>query len=106
MLGIGAWANWDCKNFIRCDKFCGLPPLIVIVESFNKFLLLVFGDIADVLLLFAVDPPDVATAVDAVVPDEAPAPPVPVAVFVDVPDCTELGFVVDDIAKCCICSEF
>lgn len=38
MLGIGACANWDCRNLIRCDRFCGLPPLVVIVESFSRFL--------------------------------------------------------------------
>lgn len=69
MLGIGACASCDCRNLIRCDKFCGLPPVIVIVESFNKFFVFIADDDVDV-------DDDVATVVgvdddDAIVPEAA-----------------------------------
>ena len=96
MLGIGAWANCDCRNLIRCDKFCGLPPLVVTVESFNRFLLLSEllddGDMADDAVdeLFAAELFEVAPPADV---DDG---------VVD--DVGGTGFVVDDIVKCWICS--
>lgn len=92
---------------MRCDKFCGLPPLIVIVESFSRFFVLIVefeiaGDIADVGI-------DVLDAVVGVVVPLALVAGVTLfwaavtaAAFTAtlVAAVVELGFVVDDTVKC------
>lgn len=86
---------------IRCDKFCGLPPVIVIVESFSRFFVFIAVDDVD-----ADD--DVATMVN-VDDDDAGVPETAAVVDGNADDdddcaCPVDWFVVDDTVKCCICS--
>lgn len=97
MLGIGACANWVCKNRMRCDKFCGLPPLIVIVESFSRFFVLIVefeiaGDVLDAVVGVVV-PLAFGAGVELFWAAETAATTT-LAVAV-----VELGFVVDDTVK-------
>lgn len=92
---------------MRCDKFCGLPPLIVIVESFRRFFVLIVtfeiaGDTADVgmdvleVVVGVVVPLAFVAGVELfwAAVTAATFPTTLVAAVV------ELGFVVDDTVKC------
>lgn len=83
---------------MRCDKFCGLPPFIVIVESLRIFFVLIVefeiaGDTADV----GTDVLIVGVVVPLAGVELFWAATVAAALVAAV---VELGFVVDDTVKC------